>query len=209
MGRYDWEERHRSSEGSSRSSCLRGSIGLIALLVFGGIGPALWFSGTKAKRSGALESPPRKELETVQVVEQQTVSKRPTAEGAASASGSRSPEGAQKVLFAKCGSTRFTCVVDGDTFWLNGEKIRIADIDTPEVSQPRCPEELALGLKATERLIVLLNAGPFDLATVERNRDAFGRLLRVVHRKGQSIGGRLVAEGLAREWSGDQMSWCE
>ncbi len=31
---------------------------------------------------------------------------------------------------------RRTCVVDGDTIWLEGVKIRIADIDTPEISQP-------------------------------------------------------------------------
>ena len=38
--------------------------------------------------------------------------------------------------FAVCGMVRRTCVVDGDTIWLEGVKIRIADIDTPEISQP-------------------------------------------------------------------------
>ena len=28
------------------------------------------------------------------------------------------------------------CVVDGDTFWIDGTKIRIADIDTPETHGP-------------------------------------------------------------------------
>ena len=56
-------------------------------------------------------------------------------------------------LFPVCtGASRVTCVVDGDTIWYRGTKIRIADIDTPEVSQPRCPEERALGLAATRRL---------------------------------------------------------
>ena len=27
---------------------------------------------------------------------------------------------------------RIDCVVDGDTFWLHGEKVRIADINAPE-----------------------------------------------------------------------------
>jgi micrococcal nuclease len=45
--------------------------------------------------------------------------------------------------------TRRTCVVDGDTFWLEGEKIRIADIDTPEISEPKCDAEYQLGMKAT------------------------------------------------------------
>ena len=36
-------------------------------------------------------------------------------------------------LFTLCtAAPRETCVVDGDTFWLNGEKVRIADINAPE-----------------------------------------------------------------------------
>ena len=104
---------------------------------------------------------------------------------------------------------RDNCVVDGDTFWLSGEKIRIADIDTPEVSEPQCSAEKALGDRATRRLLVLLNAGPFELRQVgTRDRDRHGRLLRVVIRDGQSIGDRLVNEGLARTWTGQRESWC-
>src|SRR3546814_5186440 len=61
--------------------------------------------------------------------------------------------------FELCGMTRRTCVVDGDTFWLEGEKIRIADIDTPEISEPKCDAEYQLGMKATHRLRDLLNEG--------------------------------------------------
>jgi len=40
--------------------------------------------------------------------------------------------------FSICGNgQRITCVVDGDAFWFRGEKIRIADIDMPELSPPR------------------------------------------------------------------------
>jgi hypothetical protein len=50
------------------------------------------------------------------------------------------------VVFQKCATgTRQACVVDGDTIWLNGQKIRVADIDTPEVNEPKCSSELALG----------------------------------------------------------------
>ncbi|HEV7435057.1 MAG TPA: hypothetical protein VGO22_09340, partial [Pseudorhizobium sp.] len=39
--------------------------------------------------------------------------------------------------FTVCSAgSRWNCVVDGDTFWLQGVKIRIADIDTPELSPP-------------------------------------------------------------------------
>jgi endonuclease YncB( thermonuclease family) len=111
------------------------------------------------------------------------------------------------VVFTLCPpGPRDNCVVDGDTFWLRGEKIRIADIDTPEVSEPQCAAEKALGDRATRRLLVLLNRGPFKLQGDKQDRH--GRLLRVVARRGRSIGDQLVREGLARTWSGRREPWC-
>ena len=103
---------------------------------------------------------------------------------------------------------RYSCVVDGDTFWLDGAKIRIADIDTPEVGSPSCPEELTLGWAATARLTELLNEGPFQLVSADRNQDRYGRELRVVTRDGKSLGMVLVNEGLAHVWDGRKHSWC-
>ena len=41
--------------------------------------------------------------------------------------------------FALCAEgPRTTCVVDGDTFWLNGEKVRLADINAPETHGATC-----------------------------------------------------------------------
>nr|MDX8317344.1 thermonuclease family protein [Agrobacterium rosae] len=42
-----------------------------------------------------------------------------------------SPSSASETFSMCNGGHRITCVVDGDTFWFRGEKIRIADIDTP------------------------------------------------------------------------------
>jgi len=103
---------------------------------------------------------------------------------------------------------RTTCVVDRDTFWLNGEKIRIADINTPETHGAGCLSERRLGQRATLRLIALLNAGPFTLAAAARDRDRYGRSLRVVLRDGRSIGAVLVDEGLAEPWRGRRSDWC-
>ena len=114
-------------------------------------------------------------------------------------------------------SSRFTfchsgggvnCVVDGDTFWMSGEKVRIADIDTPETHSPRCEAERKLGARATRRLQALLNAGAFSTRRIDRERDRYGRLLRIVTRDGRSIGSMLVAEGLARPWTGSRQPWC-
>ena len=112
--------------------------------------------------------------------------------------------------FALCGAgKRVDCVVDGDTFWYRAEKIRLADINTPETSQPACPREAALGRAATGRLLALLNTGPFTLAPAgSRDRDRYGRLLRTVTRGGESLGAALVREGLAETWLGRRGSWC-
>lgn len=100
------------------------------------------------------------------------------------------------------------CVVFGDTFWMAGEKIRIADIDTPETHPPRCAEEARLGAAATARLRALLNVGPVTLERIDRDTDRYGRKLRVVTRGGESLGGVLVNEGLARWYGGGRRSWC-
>ncbi len=126
----------------------------------------------------------------------------------------RSPRLAQDsevAQFPICsGSGRITCVVDGDTIWYRGTKIRIADIDTPEVSDPDCAREAQLGRKATRRLQYLLNEGAFTLAANPdgRDEDPYGRKLRVVTRGGESLGDVLVNEGLAEQWGGVRRGWC-
>ena len=117
---------------------------------------------------------------------------------------------AEAARFEPCtNAARVTCVVDGDTFWYRGAKIRVADINTPETGRPACQREADLGHAATERLTELLNAGPFTLAPWQhRDRDRYGRLLRTVTRDGASLGAALVREGLAEEWKGRRGSWC-
>jgi len=100
------------------------------------------------------------------------------------------------------------CVVDGDTFWMEGEKIRVADIDAPETHPARCSYEQELGDRATDRLRDLLNRGPVELGVVDRDTDRYGRKLRIVYQNGQSIGSILVSEGLARQWTGSRQPWC-
>jgi endonuclease YncB( thermonuclease family) len=100
-------------------------------------------------------------------------------------------------------------VIDGDTFEQGGMRIRIADIDTPEV-HGRCASETALAARATGRMRALLAAGPFELhaSSDGRDEDGYGRKLRIVTRGGRSLGDVLVAEGLARTWTGRREPWC-
>jgi endonuclease YncB( thermonuclease family) len=111
--------------------------------------------------------------------------------------------------FSICGTgSRIHCVVDGGTFWLAGQKIRISDINPPEVSEPRCAAEAALGARAARRLQDLLNAGPLEVRRGLRDQDKYGGKLRTIHREGQSIGEVLVSEGLASSSLGDKKNWC-
>ncbi|MCM2294158.1 thermonuclease family protein [Allorhizobium sp. BGMRC 0089] len=101
------------------------------------------------------------------------------------------------------------CVVDGDTFWLDKVKIRVADIDAPETEQAKCKSERDRGYAAKVRLRELLNAGAFSLAAYgHENKDIYGRSVRLVMRNGQSLGAILVKEGLARPWTGHRKPWC-
>lgn len=111
--------------------------------------------------------------------------------------------------FGMCKSGGGTnCVVDGDTIWYQGTKIRIADIDTPETHQSQCAAEAELGAAATRRLYELVNAGPFTLQSIDRDEDRYGRKLRILTRGGTSLGDILVGEGLARYYAGGRRSWC-
>lgn len=116
---------------------------------------------------------------------------------------------AQASTFARCGIIKRNCVIDGDTLYVAGEKIRAADIDTPEISEPKCASEKALGERATERFIELVNSGMFEMRAWQgRDEDQYGRKLRVLVRDGRSLGDILVSEGLARTWSGRREPWC-
>ncbi len=121
-----------------------------------------------------------------------------------------SPADIYSANFTRCGSgKRVNCVVDGDTIWFGGEKIRFAAIDTPEISSPGCAREAELGEAATVRMQELLNEGPFALTLNpgDENRDRYGRLLRRVSRDGQDLGEVLIAEGLSDRWP-SSIDWC-
>jgi endonuclease YncB( thermonuclease family) len=110
--------------------------------------------------------------------------------------------------FEACRRDRYHCVVDGDTFVLDGVHVRMADIDAPEIGGAKCEYEHTLGLRAKNRLAELLNEGPFRLQPIDRDVDRYGRKLRVVVRNGHSLGDDLIKEGLARRWDGGKRPWC-
>jgi micrococcal nuclease len=112
--------------------------------------------------------------------------------------------------FTRCGPDRSgACVIDGGMVQLGDRTIRIVGIDAPKLGKPRCPEEAALARRSADRLLVLLNQGPFDMVAHRLQRmDRRGRHLMVLERGSTSIGGQLIDEGLAKRYFGIKRSWC-
>lgn len=115
----------------------------------------------------------------------------------------------ERVQFGLCvwgGGTN--CVVDGDTIYLHGVKIRIAGIDAPETHDFKCADEKNLGDRATMRLQQLLNNGAIRLTSIDRDEDVYGRKLRNVSVDGKDVGDALISDGLARGYYGRKTGWC-
>lgn len=102
---------------------------------------------------------------------------------------------------------RKTCVVDGDTLWVEGVKYRVEGIDAPELgTSAACDAEALLAVRAAYRLAEMLSAG---VPAVERTgTDRYGRGLARLSVAGADVGERLIEEGLARRWTGRRESWC-
>lgn len=102
-----------------------------------------------------------------------------------------------------------SCVVDGDTFWLKGEKMRLRDIDTPETMNNLCggQREVALGKQASARLLAIMNGKA--LAIARDGKDRYGRTLVTLAVGGRDVGQMLVDERLARVWPVGPEWWCD
>lgn len=109
----------------------------------------------------------------------------------------------------KCGKgPRTTCVIDGDTFWLDGEKIRMMDFDTPEPQTNICGGafEKDLAKKASDRVVEIFNTASISIN--RKGKDKYGRTLAIVFADGINIGEILISEGLARKWPDGEEFWC-
>ncbi len=100
------------------------------------------------------------------------------------------------------------CVLDGSTILYAGRKVRLADVDTPAIAGARCDAERLRGGDAKLRLREILNEGDVTLVAKGEASGKAGAAPHLVLRGGQSVGQRLVAEGLARPWTGKHQSWC-
>jgi micrococcal nuclease len=99
-------------------------------------------------------------------------------------------------------------VYDGDTIRLGRERIRIVGLDTPEYGdKARCREEARAAEQAKQALIGEIAHGGVELH--RQGTDRYGRTLARVTVNGRAVADTLIAQGLARPYSGGyRAGWC-
>ncbi len=100
--------------------------------------------------------------------------------------------------------------IDGDTIRCARERIRISNIDTPELgAHARCHAEAERAERAKRFTAERLAAGPVEVTRdARRPRDRYGRTLATVRAGGRDLGEALIEAGLARRWDGRRHPWC-
>jgi endonuclease YncB( thermonuclease family) len=86
-------------------------------------------------------------------------------------------------------------VIDGDTVDIDGTRIRILQIDTPETFRSRCENEYQLGLAAKQRLTELLASG--EVSYTPAGTDRYGRTLADVYVGEVNVADVMLKEGHA------------
>jgi micrococcal nuclease len=100
--------------------------------------------------------------------------------------------------------------LDGDTYICRGERIRLENVDAPEL-HARCAAELEAARAATRFAQAALDgAREIRIEVGRRSRDRYGRTLARVAIDGRDLGELLVDVGLARPYHGERrLGWCE
>ncbi len=127
----------------------------------------------------------------------------------------KAPAAGQKPLPGRTSGywARVNIVVDGDTFWADGVKYRLLEIDTPEIhDDPRhgykCDAERRLGeLAKIEAEALLLHRKVWIKPSGRIDR--YGRpLVRVRYHRGQWYADTMIRARLAAKWEGHKHNWC-
>jgi endonuclease YncB( thermonuclease family) len=113
-------------------------------------------------------------------------------------------------LTERAGNRLSARAIDGDTIELTatGERIRLANIDTPETGErARCAAESRAAEQAKREANALLRSGAISVRRTRRT-DAYGRTIAYVSIAGRDLGHMMIERGLARPWRGRREPWC-
>ena len=103
---------------------------------------------------------------------------------------------------------------DGDTCYVTykgkNDKVRLLELDTPEISNPKCEQEYALGIDARNFVNNLISEGLSIKFKTEYNRDFFGRILSYIIVDGENVSKKMVSNGLGVIYDrSNKKDWCE
>ena len=103
---------------------------------------------------------------------------------------------------------------DGDTCYVTykgkNDKVRLLGLDTPEISNPKCEQEYALGIDARNFVNNLISEGVSVKFKTEYNRDFFGRILSYIIVDGENVSKKMVSNGLGVIYDrSNKKDWCE
>ena len=88
-------------------------------------------------------------------------------------------------------------IVDGDTIYLNGEKIRFAGIDTPELKQTCLKKSIKDLCGVTAKQILIDKIGNNNVECISEGRDRYKRTLAECFVNNESLSRYLVRSGYA------------
>ena len=102
---------------------------------------------------------------------------------------------------------------DGDTCYvmIDGDKskIRLLELDTPEISKPKCEAELELGLEARDYLNNLITKASSVKIKTEYEKDYFGRTLAHLIIDGEDASAKIRSNNLGVIYErGNKKDWC-
>ncbi len=103
---------------------------------------------------------------------------------------------------------------DGDTCYVTykgkNDKVRLLELDTPEISNPKCEQEYALGIDARNFVNNLISEGVSIKFKTKYNRDFFGRILSYIIVDGENVSKKMVSNGLGVIYDkSNKKDWCE
>ena len=101
------------------------------------------------------------------------------------------------MMFFDVGFTDVLKVVDGDTIVLNGEKIRFAGIDTPELKQKCIKNDQKVFCGVLAKKLLLEKIGNKTPKCIKEGKDIYKRTLAECFINGESLSVFLVRNGYA------------